>query len=139
MKHKKTLTSIVFFILGLVGLHAQESTTAIGREATGSGGTVAFSVGQVVYTSNTNASGTVSQGVQQPYKIFTLGVKETELNISLKAFSNPTLDNLTLQINLYNNEKLLNKLYDIQGKLLNNGLIVTQQTKIEMTSLPTVT
>ncbi|AFU70553.1 secreted protein with Por secretion system C-terminal sorting domain [Psychroflexus torquis ATCC 700755] len=137
MKHKKTLTSIVFFILGLIGLHAQENTTATGGVATGSGGTVAFSVGQVVYTANTNASGTVSQGVQQPYEIFTLGVKETELNISLKAFPNPTLDNLTLQISNYNNEKLLYKLYDMQGKLLNKGQIVTQQTKIGMTSLPT--
>jgi len=29
------------------------------------------------------------------------------------------------------------QLYDIQGRLLNNGQIVAQQTNIEMTSLPT--
>jgi len=140
MKHKKTLTSIVFFILGLVGLHAQESTTATGGVATGSGGTVAFSLGQVVYTTNTGTNGSVAQGVQQPYEISTtLGIKETELNISLSIFPNPTAHNLTLQISDYNNEKLSYWLYDIQGKLLNIEKIVTQQTKIEMTSLPTAT
>ena len=131
------MTSVAFILLGLGGLHAQESPTAAGGDASGSGGTAAFSVGQVVYTANTNASGTLSQGVQQAYEIFTLSIKETELNISLKAFPNPTLDNLTLQIRDYNNEKLSYQLYDIQGRLLNNGQIVAQQTNIEMTSLPT--
>ena len=77
---------IVLLATGLlwVGLaQAQESANASGGDASGSGGTVAYSVGQVVYTTNTDASGTVSQGVQQPYEIFTLGIKETELNISL--------------------------------------------------------
>ena len=131
------MTSVAFILLGLGGLHAQESPTAAGGDASGSGGTAAFSVGQVVYTANTNASGTLSQGVQQAYEIFTLSIKETELNISLKAFPNPTLDNLTLQISDYNNEKLSYQLYDIQGRLLNNGQIEAQQTNIEMTSLPT--
>jgi hypothetical protein len=128
---------MAFILLGLGGLHAQESPTAAGGDASGSGGTAAFSVGQVVYTVNTNASGTVSQGVQQAFEIFTLSIKETELNISLKAFPNPTVNNLTLQISDYKNEKLSYQLYDIQGRLLNNGQIVAQQTNIEMTSLPT--
>jgi len=138
MEYIKIKLSVLLLSISIT-VQAQQATTASGGDASGSGGTVAFSVGQVVYTANTNASGTVSQGVQQPFEIFTLGVKETELNISLKAFPNPTLDNLTLQISDYNNEKLLYKLYDMQGKLLNNGQIVTQQTKIEMTSLPTAT
>ena len=136
MKHIKIKLSVLLLGIGMT-VQAQQATTASGGDASGSGGTAAFSVGQVVYTANTNASGTVSQGVQQPFEIFTLGVKETELNISLKAFPNPTLDNLTLQIRDYNNEKLSYQLYDIQGRLLNNGQIEAQQTNIEMTSLPT--
>jgi hypothetical protein len=118
---------------------AQESANASGRDATGSGGTVAYSVGQVVYTTTTDASGTVSQGVQQAYEIFTLGIKETALNISLTAFPNPTMDNLTLQINDYNNEKLAFKLYDMQGKMLNSEQINAQQTQINTSSLPSAT
>jgi len=137
MKHKKTMTSVAFLLLGLGGLHAQESPTAAGGEATGTGGTASYSVGQVVYTTNTGTNGSVAQGVQQAYEIYNVGIKETELNISLSIFPNPTAANLTLQISDYNNEKVSYQLYDMQGKLLNNGKIVAQQTKIEMTSLPT--
>ncbi len=118
---------------------AQESVNTTGGDATGSGGTVAYSVGQVVYTSNTGSSGSVAQGVQHAYEIFTVGIKETELNISLSVFPNPTMDNLTLQISDYNNEKLSYQLFDIQGKQLSNGQIVAQQTQINMNSLPTAT
>jgi hypothetical protein len=136
MKHIKIKLSLLLLGIGMT-VQAQQATTASGGDASGSGGTAAFSIGQVVYTANTNASGTVSQGVLQAYEIFTLGIKETELNISLKAFPNPTLNNLTLQISDYKNKKLSYQLYDIQGRLLNNGQIVAQQTNIEMTSLPT--
>ena len=118
---------------------AQESANASGGDATGSGGTVAYSVGQVVYTTNTDASGTVSQGVQQAYEIFTVGIKETQLNISLLVFPNPTANNLTLQISDYNNEKLSYQLYDMQGKLLSNGQVTAQQTQINTSSLPPAT
>ena len=118
---------------------AQESTNVSGGDATGTGGTVAYSVGQVVYTTNTGAGGSVSQGVQHAYEIFTLGVKEPELDISLSAFPNPTSDKLTLQIRNYNNEQLSYKLFDMQGKLLNNGLVNTQQTQINTSTLPPAT
>ena len=118
---------------------AQEATNASSGDATGSSGTVAYSVGQVVYTTNTGSDGSVVQGVQHAYEIFTVGIKETELNISLTAFPNPTTENLTLQISDYNNEKLSYQLFDIQGKQLSNGQITAQQTQIDMTGLPTAT
>ena len=118
---------------------AQESTNASRGDATGSGGTVAYSVGQVVYTTKTDASGTVSQGVQQAYEIFTVGIKGTELNISLTAFPNPTTENLNLQISAFNNEKFAYQLFDMQGKLLSNGQITAQQTQINTSSLPSAT
>lgn len=139
MKHKNVIASIAFLLLGLGGLHAQESPTATGGDATGTGGTVAYSIGQIVYTTNTNASGTVSQGVQQAYEIFTLGIKETEMNISLSIFPNPTADNLTLQIRDYNNENLSYQLFDMQGKLLSNGQVTAQQTQINTASLSSAT
>jgi len=118
---------------------AQESANASGGDATGSGGTVAYSVGQVVYITNTGSTGSVAQGVQHAYEIFTVGIKETELNILLTAFPNPTADNLTLQISDYNNEKLSYQLFDMQGKQLSNAQITAQQTQINMNSLPTAT
>ena len=133
---------ILLLAIGLIWAgftQAQESVNASGADATGIGGNVAYSVGQVVYNSNTDASGTVSQGVQQAFEIFSVGIKETELNISLSVFPNPSTEHLTLQISNYSNEQLLYQLYDMQGKLLNNSPITAEQTQINMNSLPTAT
>jgi hypothetical protein len=136
---KNKLRPIALLTAGLfwAGLaQAQVSVTASGGDASGSGGKVAYNIGQVVYTSNTGANGTVDQGVQHAYEIYTLGIKKTELNISLSAFPNPTTEILTLQISDFNHEKLSYQLFDMQGKLLNNGHIVSQQTHINMSSMP---
>ncbi len=138
MKHKKIKLSVLLLAIGIT-TQAQQATTTSGGEATGSGGTVAYSVGQVVCTTNSDASGTVSQGVQQAYEIFTVGINEAELNISLSVFPNPTADNLTLQISDYNNEKLSYQFYDMQGKLLSKGQVTAQQIQINTASLPLAT
>ena len=132
-----TLLAACLLWAGLV--QAQESSNASGGDATGSGGTVAYSIGQVVYTSNTGSTGSVEQGVQQPYEIYSVGINETALDISVAVFPNPTTENLTLQINDYNSEKLTYQLFDMQGKLLSNEQITAQQTQINMNSLPTAT
>lgn len=138
MKHNKTKLCAMLLGIGITA-QAQQATNAVGGDASGSGGTVAYSIGQVFYTTNTNASGTVNQGVQQPHEIFTVGINKTELSISLLAFPNPTVNNLTLQIQDYHNKKLLYHLYDVQGKLLNSGQVTTQQTLINTDHLPSST
>jgi hypothetical protein len=90
---KNKAIPIFFLTAGFlwVGIaQAQENANTSGGVATGSGGTVAYSIGQVAYTTNTGSNGSVDQGVQHAYEIFTVGIKETELNISLTAFPNPT-------------------------------------------------
>lgn len=130
------LTSALFL---MSGVFAQESTNSAGGDGSGSGGSVAYSIGQTVYTTNTGSNGSVAQGVQHAYEIFSVGIKETALNFSLTAFPNPTMENLTLQINDYNNEQLSYQLVDVQGKQLRNGQITAQQTQINMDYLPTAT
>jgi hypothetical protein len=99
---KKKSKPIILLAIGMLWAsltQAQESINSSGGDATGIGGTVSYSIGQLAFISYTNASGIVSQGVQQAYEIFTVGIKEAELNISLSVFPNPTSDNLILQVN----------------------------------------
>lgn len=126
-------------ILCAVMVQGQESVNTSGGDATGSGGTVAYSIGQMVYTTHTGTSGLVAQGVQHAYELIIVSLRETILNISLTCFPNPTTDNVTLQISNYNNDKLLYQLYDLQGKILNSGKITGQQTQINTSSLPSAT
>ncbi len=140
MKYRKTITSVAFVLLGLGGLHAQENTVATGSEATGSGGSSSYTVGQVVYTTDTGTNGSVAQGVQQPYEISTsVGMEVTQINLELVAYPNPTNNRLTFNIGNYNNEKLTYQLYDMQGKLLDSKQVVNSSTTIGMQDLPVST
>ena len=105
-------------------------------DASGSGGSVAYSVGQIVYTTNTGATGSVAQGVEQAFEISSIGIIETDLSISLQIYPNPTSDFLTLKVQDYNNENLSYELFDEQGKLLSNEKVITQETQVAMSSFP---
>jgi hypothetical protein len=136
--NKNKSKKLVFLLALLLVVHmapAQENTNASGGDATGSGGSVAYSVGQVVYTTNTSSGGSVAQGVQHAYEINVVGIIDKQLNISLNAYPNPAADVLTLQISNYNNEKLMYQLYDLNGKLLSSAQIIAQQTLINTATL----
>lgn len=138
MKHKRLKLSAVLLLgLGLTGLQAQTSVNATGTNASGSGGTVSYSVGQVVYTTNTGASGSVAQGVQQPFEISVVtGLEEAKgINLSVTAYPNPTTDYLTLSISEFEISNLTYQLYDISGKLLQSEKITGNQTNIVMSNL----
>ena len=66
---RKVLIAFCLFGYG-TAIQAQEAVAAAGGEATGSGGTVSYTIGQINYTTNTGAGGTITQGVQQPYEFF---------------------------------------------------------------------
>ena len=135
----KTNTLILFLAFLLpFSVNAQTShqvLSASGGDATGSGGSVAYSVGQIVYTTHTGTTGSVAQGVEQAYEIYSVGIKETTLNISLSVFPNPTSDFLTLKVEDYNNEALNYTLLDEQGRLVLNEQITTQDTQVAMSTL----
>ena len=132
MKYLKLKISL--FLLGIgYTIQAQQAIITTGGNATGSGGSASFSSGQVNYTSVAGTTGAVSQGVQQAYEIFTLGLNEAAITILLSAYPNPTTDNLTLQIKDFSNEKLNYELYNMQGTLLETKKINDSQTQIDMT------
>ena len=134
---KNTLLVFLAFLLSFSAnaqtAHQVLSTT--GGDASGTGGSVAYSVGQIVYTTSTGTTGSVAQGVEQAYEIYSVGIKETALNISLSVFPNPTSDFLTLKVQDYNNEDLSYTLLDEQGKLVLNEQITTQDTQVAMSTL----
>jgi hypothetical protein len=138
MRHKKLKLSAVLLLgLGLTGLQAQTSVNATGGDASGSGGTVSYSVGQVVYTTNSGTNGSVAQGVQQPYEISVVtGLEEAKgINLSVTAYPNPTTDYLQLKVESEKLKDLSFQLYDMNGKLLQSEKITGNQTSIAMSSL----
>ena len=138
MRHKRLKLSTVLLLgLGLTGVQAQTSVNATGGDASGSGGSASYSVGQVVYTTHTGTSGSVAEGVQQPYEISVVtGLEEAQsINLSVTAYPNPTTDYLTLRIDEFEISNLSFQLYDMNGKLLQNEKITGNQTSIVMSNL----
>lgn len=139
----KKMKIVVLFLLSFVLLtaQAQEAMTAAGGDASGSGGTVAYSVGQIVYTTNTGENISVAQGVQQAFKILVLtGLEEVKgINLTVSAYPNPTTDFLNLKVENYDNRNMSYQLFDMFGKLLETKKLVGDQTRIGMSNLATAT
>jgi hypothetical protein len=138
MQHKKLkLSALLILGLGLTGLRAQEAVSAAGGNASGSGGSSSYSVGQVVYTTSTGAAGSLSQGVQQPYEIYVVtGLPETQgITLHYSVYPNPSRDLITLKVENYNNENLSYQLFDLLGNLLESKKLIRSETSISISSL----
>lgn len=138
MRHRSLILSALLLLsLELTGLQAQETVPATGGEASGSGGTVSYSVGQLVYATYTGTNGSVTQGVQQPFEISVVVETEEAKDIHLKclAYPNPVNDYLVLKIKDYDNRNLSYLLFDINGKLLENKKVTGNETRILMIHL----
>ena len=129
---KRKLMSMFLLCFALTGIQAQQTTTAAGGEATGSGGTQSYSVGQVVYAATSNSSGSINEGVQQPFDIATLIPDNKTINLTYSVYPNPILSVLNLNVGNTATDNLFFELYDVSGKLLLKDKIVNSNTTITM-------
>lgn len=132
----RSLTTLVALVCS-VGLQAQVTSPTTGGDATGTGGSSSYTVGQVVYTTDTSSSGSVAKGVQQPYEIsIVTGVKETTINLEMIVYPNPTTNYLNLSVKDVKLTSTYFQLIDVQGKVLKKGQLKELNTKIKMENLP---
>jgi len=134
MNQKKTKLLLLFLAgMGISGLQAQDAATASGGDASGAGGSAAYSVGQVAYTSIETASGSVNQGVQQPYKVSAIGINTNpDIDLLMSVYPNPTVALINLSIQNMDLSNLSYQLYDVQGKLLVNQKVTNALTSVIM-------
>jgi hypothetical protein len=131
---------ILLLDIGLQGLKAQETIPAAGGNATGTGGSVSYSIGQIVYTTNTGTIGSVAQGVQQPYEFFTNEIDENKyISLKMTVYPNPTLASVTLSIEKQELENFSFQLYDFNGNLLLDHKISSTETSVPMENLSRAT
>jgi hypothetical protein len=138
--NNKALRLLSVFILMFGCLQAQQAVLTTGGDASGSGGTVNFSVGQIAYITVFGGQVSVSQGVQQPYEFSTLGVDNyAGISLSMIVFPNPIIDFVILKVELPLVNTLKYQLIDFSGKQLKQDKIVNEETEIIMKGLPSAT
>jgi len=137
MKQKMMkLSALLLLGLGLTGLQAQEVILPSGGNAKGSGGSVSYSVGQIVCSTQTGTNGSIVEGVQQPYEISVVsGVEEEEISLICKAYPNPTSDFLTLKVDTERSRSVSYQIFDISGKLIEARIVTDGETTISMVNL----
>ena len=136
MKSKKLKLCVLLLGLGLMA-QAQQASVVTGGDASGSGGTVAYSVGQVVYSTQVKATGSVAQGVQQPYEISIVSsIDFDQVNQRLQVYPNPTTDYLILNVGESDRSNLKFQLFDISGRLIADKKIANIEELIRLDNLP---
>jgi len=129
------LCAVLLIISGLNGLSAQEAIATAGGNATGYRGSVAYTVGQIVYTTHFKLGSSLAQGVQQPYEISFNPWSEEAMSLALQctAYPNPVIDYLKLEIDTYIDEIVNYSIFDVAGRLL-----VTQKVEKKITLISMV-
>jgi hypothetical protein len=128
------------FFTGLISLclhsKAQKNTVSAGGNATGSGGNVSYSIGQIDAYTSTGTGGIVTQGVQQPYEILIItGVNEQSIHLYTNIYPNPVLDVLQLKVDNAKDKQLYYQLLAVDGKLITQSNIIADATLINMSEL----
>jgi len=126
------LAAWLVFILPLLPVAAQESLNATGGDAAGSGGTAAYSAGQLVYHTFQGATASAAEGVQQPWEISVVTALEGSagIKLSVSAYPNPADDHLTLEVHDFDLSGLHFRLLEMSGKLVSSGMISENKTNI---------
>ncbi len=133
---------VLLFCFLLTGLQAQETVTTAGGNASGTGGSATYTIGQMAYiTNSSNGVGSEWQGVQQAYEISVATEINNTKSISLQysAFPNPTSSFIKLRTEEINTDKLSYQLYDINGKLIEDKILNNLETIIDMGQLEPAT
>ncbi|HBG70913.1 MAG TPA: T9SS C-terminal target domain-containing protein [Bacteroidales bacterium] len=122
------------FFMSIFAVSAQTGVVTSGGNASGSGGSVSYSIGQVVYTTNPGTDGSVAQGVQQPYEISeVVAISDYALEWECSVFPNPANDFLI--ISQTHVDDCIFQLFDYNGQLVRQGKLNVGETNVPMRDL----
>ena len=137
-KLSPTLIALLAIMLSLtLQSKAQETNPASGGEAFGAGGKVSYTIGQIVYTTASSMSGSMAQGVQQPWEITVVSAEEeaSEISLEINAYPNPTTGFLNLKVESFPLDNLSYQIFDLRGVLLKSQTVENGQSRINMEDL----
>jgi len=100
---------------------AQFATLTGGGQGFGPGGTVTYSVGQLVVTSTEDSEGSISPGVQQSHESNMVFINESGFDNSVSVFPNPVSDVIQMKFEKTFTGQIL--VSDANGRILVNQAV----------------
>ena len=134
----KLLALLLSCILTFSWMYGQESISAAGGTASGSGGSVTYTIGQLAWNMYSGSNGTILQGVQQPYEISVITAVENtrDINLECLVYPNPTRGLVKLFVTFSVNRNLRFQLYDLNGVILQDMKVDSDVTEISLEKQP---
>jgi hypothetical protein len=125
---------LVILIFYMASSLAQEAVIPAGGDGTGSGGSVAYSIGQILFSGSSGASGEVHHGVQIPFEILVdyNSAEFEKLGISLSTYPNPVKDILILKVESLVWTDLIFQMYNSEGKIFLSDELLGTEMNIDM-------
>lgn len=134
---KRTITTLIFLCLSVLSVFAQSAIVPVGGDSQGNGGSVSYTVGQIAVQNVANANGSVfvTEGVQQPYEIMTVGVDDyPQIALNAVVYPNPTENLAQLRLNGFEipADGLRAIFYDSNGKQLHSIVVTADLTSFQI-------
>jgi hypothetical protein len=132
----KLLCQLPLFCICAGVAQGQGTIPAAGGTASGTGGSVTYTVGQIADSVMIGTNGFIIQGVQQPYEISTVtAIEDTEdITLEYSVFPNPTEGTIRLVIKSFNDGDFRFRLYNLTGTVIQERRIIDEETEISVES-----
>lgn len=128
-----SITLGALLLLSKLPVIGQSTVSTTGHDATGNGGSVSVTVGQVGYTVAASGTGTTAAGVQQPLVVIQTDVNENvDDRASVNVFPNPAQDQLTVQVNDAQAETHHVRVIDATGRTIREERLVGTRAEVDM-------
>ena len=108
---------------------AQSSTVCSGGEGSGPGGSVSFSIGQLVVESTIDSEGSISPGVQQVYESASVYVNESLFDNTLMLYPNPTTQFIQMDFGKIFTGQVM--VFDAAGNVILNQNVNAMECRID--------
>jgi hypothetical protein len=114
---------------------AQQDVVAGGGNASSTSGSISYSIGQVVYTNESNAAGSIQLGVQQAYAVTPIAVHEPWRELVVGLYPNPTRGQLLIEMPQFI-PGITASIFDMKGSLVEQLPLQSAKTLLSAETWP---
>jgi hypothetical protein len=120
-----------------VALSGQQVILPSGGDHTGTAGSVSISVGQVFFSADSTAEGSMHEGVQHAFEWYPVSVADESLAAAVQVFPNPTAGWITIELDRdIARERVFCLISDAFGKAVSNTLLDAESVRMDVHHLP---
>ena len=125
----KTRTIVVVSLLSTLSVTAQEVVSSQGESYSNASGSIDFTIGEVVTSTESNGTAEITQGFHQTNWNF-LSLEDHAPSYEVSISPNPVEDVLNIKTSEFDN--VTYTLYDAQGKMVMQNKLSAEQTPIQV-------